>query len=196
MFKYKGFIGKVTIDEDERMLIGSVINLAKDGIDFAGKTVDEAEEDFHGAVDDYLAWSEEEGFEPEKPYQGNFLVRATPELHREAAATSTHLGISLNNFVIDAIKKKLCELITEKRVPDEMMHVSGGLGLQQLAFIGPPNLWACFGSTFATEQSIRPLKLHEFDTVSGIPQPDASVEASGPVATELCFEKISEKEAV
>ena len=119
MFQHKGFIGKVEIDEDEKMLVGNVINLAKDGITFAGKTVEEAEEDFRGAVDDYLAWAEEEGFEAEKPYQGNILVRAAPELHREAATASALLGVSLNNFVIDAIREKLNELISEKRVTAE-----------------------------------------------------------------------------
>ncbi len=140
MFKYKGFIGKVAIDEDEKLLIGHVINLAKDGIDFAGKTVGEAEEDFHGAVDDYLSWAEEEGFEPEKPYQGNFLVRATAELHREAATASTHLGISLNNFVIDSIWEKLHRLVSAEQIPDEFVSVKVESSPRELTFAHPPEV--------------------------------------------------------
>jgi predicted HicB family RNase H-like nuclease len=107
MFNYKGFIGVVQVDEDEKMLIGHVINLAKDGITFAGKTVEEAEEDFHGAVDDYLDWAKEEGFEPEKPFRGEILVRATPELHRQIAAASAVFHMSINQFMLDAVRQRL-----------------------------------------------------------------------------------------
>jgi len=136
MFKYKGFIGKVVIDEDEKMLVGQVINLSKDGIDFTGKTVEEAEEDFRGAVDDYLAWAEEDGFEPEKPYQGNILVRATPELHREAATASADLGISLNNFVIEAIQEKLRRPVGGEHVSEEILPASVAWGLPRNAISG------------------------------------------------------------
>lgn len=67
--KYKGFIAKAEVDEDEGIIYGQVINLTKDGITFAGETVKEAKEDFECAVDDYLEWAEEEGFESEKPYR-------------------------------------------------------------------------------------------------------------------------------
>jgi predicted HicB family RNase H-like nuclease len=136
MFRYKGFIGKVVIDEDEKMLVGQVINLSKDGIDFSGKTVEEAQKDFQGAVDDYLAWAEEDGFEPEKPYQGNILVRATPELHREAAIASTDLGISLNNFVIEAIQEKLRRPVTRERASEETLPVPVGWGSPPYALAG------------------------------------------------------------
>ena len=65
MMKYKGFIGKMEIDEDEDIIYGRVINLAKDGITFGGNTVPEAREDFERAVDDYLEWAQEDGFKPE-----------------------------------------------------------------------------------------------------------------------------------
>jgi predicted HicB family RNase H-like nuclease len=107
MFNYKGFIGVLQVDEDEKMLIGHVINLAKDGITFAGKTIEEAEEDFRGAVEEYLDWAKEEGFEPEKPFRGEILVRATPELHREIATASAVFQTSINQFVLDAVREKL-----------------------------------------------------------------------------------------
>ncbi len=110
MLTYKGYLGKMEVDEDEGVIYGRVINLSKDGITFSGKTVEEAKEDFHNAVDDYLAWAEEEGFEPEKPYRGEFIVRVTPKLHREVATASTIINTSLNQFVIDAIHEKLEKL--------------------------------------------------------------------------------------
>lgn len=37
MLVYKGFIGKMEIDEDEQLIYGRVINLSRDGITFSGK---------------------------------------------------------------------------------------------------------------------------------------------------------------
>jgi len=104
--RYKGYVGKADIDEKEKMIVGRVINMAKDGITFAGKTVEETRQDFKDAVDDYLAWAGEEGFEPEKPYRGEFLVRTTPKLHREIATASALLNKSLNQFVVDALQRQ------------------------------------------------------------------------------------------
>lgn len=105
--QYKGYIAKAEIDEDEKMIVGRVINMGKDGITFAGRTVEEAEKDFQVAVGDYLAWAQEKGFEPEKPFRGEILVRTTPELHRDIATASAVFETSINQFVIDAIKDKL-----------------------------------------------------------------------------------------
>jgi len=113
MLKHRGCIGKMEIDEDEGIIYGRVVNLTKDGITFAGRTVREAKADFKRAVDDYLEWAAEDGFEPEKPYQGKLLVRATPELHREAVIASTRLDVSLNAFVVEAIQEKLARLDRE-----------------------------------------------------------------------------------
>jgi len=124
MINYKGFIGQMEIDEDEEIIYGRVVNLAKDGITFEGKTIEEAKEDFKHAVDDYLEWAEEEGFEPEKPFQGNILVRATPELHREATIASSHMGISLNALAVEAIQEKLQRLVREEHIPSELLPLT------------------------------------------------------------------------
>lgn len=118
--KYKGFIGKTEVDEDEGLIYGRVINLTKDVITFAGETVGEAKKDFEQAVDDYLEWAKEEGFEPEKPYQGNILIRADSDLHREAALASANQGKSLNSFVIEAIDEKLHRESREKQEPERI----------------------------------------------------------------------------
>ncbi len=141
MLNYKGFIGTMEVDEEEGIIYGRVINLAKDGITFAGKTVDDAKNDFKNAIDDYLEWAEEEGFEPEKPYQGNILVRATPELHREAAIACAHLSISLNAFVIEAIQEKLHRTANGEHVSEELLPISDALGYPQYAFAGFSDVW-------------------------------------------------------
>ena len=110
MMNYKGYIGKVEYDDENRVFTGSVINV-KTVITFHGSTVDELESEFRASVEDYLEWCKEDGVEPEKPYSGKFNVRFSPELHQRAAIGAKKLGISLNSFV-------------EKCVTDELMTMS------------------------------------------------------------------------
>ena len=76
-------------------------------ISYEGTTAHELVDDFHGAVEDYLALCEAEGKEPEKAYKGSFNVRISPELHKQAAIFATTHGISLNSFVENALRTSL-----------------------------------------------------------------------------------------
>ena len=62
---YKGYLGSVDYSKNDQMFFGKI-----EGINglviFEGKNVKELTEDFHKAVDDYLAYCEAEGIEPEK----------------------------------------------------------------------------------------------------------------------------------
>ena len=58
---------------------------------------------FHAAVDDYLAFCEEKGKNPEKPFKGTFNVRVGAELHERAALKAAERNESLNQFVIEAL---------------------------------------------------------------------------------------------
>ncbi len=111
MMNYKGYIGKVEYDDENRVFTGSVINV-RTVITFQGSTVDEIEDEFKASVEDYLLWCKEDGIEPEKPYSGKFNVRFTPELHQQAAVGAKILGMSLNSFV-------------EKSVMDELRAMNG-----------------------------------------------------------------------
>ena len=64
-------------------------------------------EDFHQAVDDYLALCAAEGVEPEKAYKGSFNVRISPELHKQAIIAATAGQMSLNSFVERSIKQAI-----------------------------------------------------------------------------------------
>ncbi|MBR5431106.1 MAG: type II toxin-antitoxin system HicB family antitoxin [Bacteroidales bacterium] len=64
-------------------------------------------QDFEEAVDHYLAECKERGIDPEKPYNGKFVLRMTPELHGLAAERASDLGESINDFINDAIRAAL-----------------------------------------------------------------------------------------
>lgn len=51
--KYKGYEAIVEFDDEDRLFIGRVMN-TRDVIAFDGASVDELEQSFHNAIDEYL----------------------------------------------------------------------------------------------------------------------------------------------
>jgi predicted HicB family RNase H-like nuclease len=101
--EYKGYAaGPIEFDEDARLFSGVVAGL-RDVIHFSGRTADDLAQAFKDSIDDYLAFCEERGSTPEKPYSGNFLVRVDPGLHRKAAIRAAAEGISLNAWIAKQI---------------------------------------------------------------------------------------------
>jgi len=109
MMEYKGYLGTVEYDAQAKVFHGDIIN-TRDVITFQGKTVNEIERAFKESIDDYIAWCEEEGEEPEKPYSGKFNVRLSPELHRQIAILAKKRRMSLNSFVEKAITNEIALL--------------------------------------------------------------------------------------
>lgn len=98
MMEYKGYIGRVELDEEAEIFHGEVIN-TRDVITFQGGSVAELKQVFHDSVDDYLNWCAERGEEPEKPYSGKFVVRISPDLHRDLSIEASRQRISLNALI-------------------------------------------------------------------------------------------------
>ena len=63
MMEYKGYIGKVEIDDEVGVLYGEVINV-RDVITFEGTSVEEVQQAFHESVEDYLEFCAERGESP------------------------------------------------------------------------------------------------------------------------------------
>lgn len=102
-YEYKGYTGQVQLDIEAEILHGQIANL-RDVVTFQGRSFEELKQAFHDSVDDYLEFCDDLGQEPEKPYSGNFLVRSTPELHRDLSELAMSQGLSLNKLV-----NKICE---------------------------------------------------------------------------------------
>lgn len=103
MMEYKGYIGKVEFDDEAEAFHGEVVD-TRDVITFQGKSVDELAKAFRDSVDDYLAFCEERGEEPDKPFSGQFVTRIPPELHRKANRAATLSGKSLNAWVAEQLQ--------------------------------------------------------------------------------------------
>lgn len=106
MMEYKGYIGKVEIDDEAGILYGEVINV-RDVITFEGSSVDEIQEAFHESVDDYLEFCTKRGESPEKPFSGKFVLRLPAELHRKAYIQAKLKDKSLNSWVTEVLQSVL-----------------------------------------------------------------------------------------
>ena len=106
MMEYKGYIGKVEIDDEVGILYGEVINV-RDVITFEGTSVEETQQAFHESVDDYLEFCAQRGESPEKPFSGKFVVRLPAELHRKAYIQAKLKNKSLNSWVTEVLQSVL-----------------------------------------------------------------------------------------
>ena len=104
--EYKGYLGSVEFSEDDGCFFGKVMGI-RSLISYEGTGAKELVEDFHAAVDDYLALCEAEGITPERAYKGSFNVRISPELHRGISLQAAQEGVSLNQYVSKALERSL-----------------------------------------------------------------------------------------
>jgi len=106
MMEYKGYIGKIEIDDEAGILYGEVINV-RDVITFEGTSVEEVQLAFHESVDDYLEFCAARGESPEKPFSGKFVLRLPEELHRQAYIQAKLKNKSLNSWVTEVLQSVL-----------------------------------------------------------------------------------------
>ena len=98
--QYKGYVGSVEFSEEDRLFFGKVLGI-RSVISYDGKNAQELVEDFHGAVEDYLAMCAAEA------YKGSFNVRIPAEMHKQAAICALQNNISLNKIVEQALQRFL-----------------------------------------------------------------------------------------
>ena len=101
--QYKGYVGSVEFSEEDGIFFGKVLGI-RSLISYDGKNAQELVDDFHGAVDDYIAMCAAEGITPEKAYKGSFNVRIPAEMHKQAAICALQNNISLNKIVEQALQ--------------------------------------------------------------------------------------------
>ena len=99
---YKGYSAIIEVDTEAEILFGRVIDI-NDVITFKGKTVEEARQEFHNSVDDYLAYCEDLGEEPDKPFSGKLPFRTTPENHRKIFIAAKKSGKSINAWMDEVL---------------------------------------------------------------------------------------------
>jgi len=100
---YLGYIARVEFDPRDEIFVGRLLGIA-DSISFHGATVTELTDDFHHAVDHYLADCKASGRQAEKPASGKIMLRVPPEVHAAAAIAAKASGKSLNQWAAEALE--------------------------------------------------------------------------------------------
>lgn len=93
--KYKDFEGSIEISYEDRIMFGKILFI-NDLIMYEGSSIDDLEQGFHEAVDNYLEFCEKHNKRPDKPMNGVFNVRTSPEIHKQLSLKALKLGCSLN----------------------------------------------------------------------------------------------------
>jgi predicted HicB family RNase H-like nuclease len=106
MLNHKGYYGRVEFDDEAGIFHGEVIGI-RDVVTFEATSVRDLRKAFRESVDDYLAYCNERGEEPDKPCSGKFMLRITPELHRQANAIAAASGLSLNAWVAQRLEQSI-----------------------------------------------------------------------------------------
>lgn len=102
--KYKGYEARLEYDDEAELFHGEVIN-TRDVITFQGTSVKELRKAFRDSIDDYLAFCKDRGEEPDKPFSGQFVVRISPEVHRQIFGAARKAGKSLNTWVAEKLER-------------------------------------------------------------------------------------------
>jgi len=109
MIEYKGYIGVFEFDPELDTFHGTVTN-TNDVISFYGKSVAKLRKEMRASVDEYLAFCQEEGRQPEKPFSGKLLLRTSPELHRRISLASALHGVSMNVYIQEVLEKAMADI--------------------------------------------------------------------------------------
>lgn len=127
VLKYKGFIGSVHFDAEDKTFYGRIEGI-NDLVTFEGDTVERLEKAFHAAVEDYVMLCKKVKKEPLKSCKGSFNVRIPPEIHRRVLEKASLLGISLNQFVLNAIEHEVPPISDphrKKRILSGLHYIGG-----------------------------------------------------------------------
>lgn len=103
---YKDYTGSVHFSTHDEVFYGKIEGI-EDSISFEGSSVAELKLAFREAVEDYIELCEMNDRQPQKTYKGSFNIRISPDLHYKAAREARIEGVSLNQFVENAIKEKV-----------------------------------------------------------------------------------------
>ena len=108
MMEYKGYLAAVEFDDSIEVLHGRIVNSGPYPIaTFEATDAGKLRGEFERSVDDYLAWCEEDGVEPRRPFSGKLNLRLGSELHALAAAAAAASRMSINSWIVRAVRRSI-----------------------------------------------------------------------------------------
>lgn len=106
MLEYRGYHAAISYDADDELFIGEVFGIV-DSLSFHGSSIDELKQKFADCIENYLDVCKQIGKEPEREFKGSFNVRIPSELHRQIAMLAAQQKITLNQYVVNALRKTI-----------------------------------------------------------------------------------------
>lgn len=108
MMEYKGYVAAVEFDDSIDVLHGRIVNSGPYPIaTFEATNARELRREFERSVDEYLAWCEEDGVEPRRPFSGRLNLRLGSELHALVAAAAGANRMSINSWIVRAVRRNI-----------------------------------------------------------------------------------------
>lgn len=121
---YRGYCGTAEFDLEGQVLFGKILSI-NDRILYEARTPEALEKAFKDAVDDYLALCAELGESPDRPYSGSVTIRFGEELHKRASIAACVQDVSMNEYVIQAVREKIAaehSIVDIKRAVKSVLH--------------------------------------------------------------------------
>lgn len=112
LLKYKDYYASITFDPSADSFHGRVIGI-RDVIDFYGRTPDELRDELKSSVEDYLAWCQEEGTEPEKTWQGKLTLRIDEDLRNRLTVAAAAYGESVNSWITAVLDRETRRVLAD-----------------------------------------------------------------------------------
>ena len=109
---YKDFIGSVHFAAEDEVFYGKIEGI-DDLITFEADNVKGLKEAFEYIVDEHIRDSEKAGVPAKKSYKGSLNIRIPEKLHEKASELAVLNGISLNQFIQQAIKHEINHIALE-----------------------------------------------------------------------------------
>lgn len=106
--RYKDFIGSIEANIEENCLHGKLLFI-NDLITYEAETLEDLKKEFINAINDYLETCKKLKRAPQKPFKGSLNVRIGADLHREVALHSALQGISLNEYIKNALSRQIAQ---------------------------------------------------------------------------------------
>ncbi len=103
---YKNFIGSVHFAAEDEIFYGKIEGI-DDLITFEADNVKDLKEAFKFVVDEHIKDSEKAGVPIKKSYKGSLNIRIPGKLHEKATELAILNGISLNQFIQQAIQHEI-----------------------------------------------------------------------------------------
>ena len=104
--EYKGYEGSIETEEKDNTLYGKVFGI-RSLISYEGNDLNELENDFRGAIDDYLLFCKDNGDQPERPFKGSFNMRIDPDELYSLNHLAAYEEISLNSYIGLSLSEEL-----------------------------------------------------------------------------------------